>query len=91
VLAHGSAQLLGVESGRADVVTGLDLWALLALSSERKWYAIQIARPVERESGFAEHPNKLLNPARFARWTPNCYALGRRLAYTLGVHKCVSF
>ena len=25
-------------------------------------------------------PNKLLNPARFARWTPNRFALGRRLA-----------
>ena len=25
-------------------------------------------------------PNKLLNPARFARWTPNRFALGHRLA-----------
>jgi hypothetical protein len=30
--------------------------------------------------GFAERPNTLLNPARFARWTPNRYALGCRLA-----------
>jgi len=41
---------------------------------------LRIVRPVEREFGFAEHPNNMLNPARFARWTPNRYALGCRLA-----------
>ena len=49
-------------------------------SGKRKWYSSRIVRSVERESGFAKHPNKLLNPARFARWTPNRYALGCRLA-----------
>jgi len=37
-------------------------------------------RSVERESGFAKRPNTMLNPARYARWTPNRYALGCRLA-----------
>jgi len=41
---------------------------------------LRIARPVEREFGFAKRPNNMLNLARFARWTPNRYALGCRLA-----------
>jgi hypothetical protein len=40
----------------------------------------QLVRSVELVSGFAEHPNNMLNLARFARWTPNRYALGCRLA-----------
>jgi hypothetical protein len=41
-----------------------------ARSDRRKWYASRIARSVGRVFGLAEHPNNMLNPARFARWTP---------------------
>jgi len=40
---------------------------------------LQLVRSVERESGFAKHPNNMFNPAPFGRWTPNRYALGCRL------------
>jgi len=41
---------------------------------------LRIVRSVGFVFGFAKHPNTMLNPARFARWTPNRYALGCRLA-----------
>jgi len=49
-------------------------------SGKRRCYSLRVVRSVERESGFAKRPNTMLNLARFARWTPNRYALGCRLA-----------
>jgi len=54
--------------------------AVASRSGEQWWYSSRIVRSVGFVVGFAEHPNKLFNPARFARWTPNRYALGCRLA-----------
>jgi hypothetical protein len=45
-------------------------------SGKQKWYALRIVRSVEREFGFAEHPNNMFNPARFARSDTQGYALG---------------
>jgi hypothetical protein len=48
-------------------VSGL---AVASHSGKRQWYASRIARSVGLVVGFAEHPNNMLNHARFARWTP---------------------
>jgi hypothetical protein len=50
--------------------------AVVSRSGKRRCYALRIARSVERESGFAKHPNNMFNLARFARWTPKATALG---------------
>jgi len=53
--------------------------AVASRPGKLRWYPLRVVRSVERESGFAKHPNNMFNPARFARWTPNRFALGCRL------------
>ena len=65
------------QANPAAKVVGL---AVESRSGKRKCYSLRIVRWVERCIGFAKRPNTMLNPARFARWTPNRYALGCRLA-----------
>jgi len=77
-------------TGWQTVCAGINRYADNAL----QWLASQLHRAQADTSGMLcgscarlsgsqvspGSPNKLLNPARYARWTPNRYALGCRLA-----------
>gem|GEM_PF-7028153 len=53
--------------------------AITSRSGKRRWYALWLARSVERVFCFAKCPNNMFNLAPFGRWTPNRFALGCRL------------